>query len=69
MDDKRESLRIKLDCMEKQFQWWIDFNTGAYKKEGMTATDDTVLMTPPEWPSHGVLKAWVALMKEAREAV
>ncbi|HEV2557270.1 MAG TPA: hypothetical protein VGU45_01465 [Microvirga sp.] len=58
--------------MEFIFRHWLDWNEVSRKAQGLHTDDDTKIMRPPEWPSRGNLKVWVAALRagqrEAEEA-
>jgi hypothetical protein len=63
----KAALAAKLDTIERQVRWWMDFDRGQREREGLSTDDSTAIMSPPMWPTHGSLKAWAEALKEARE--
>lgn len=52
-DAEREALRVRLDGIRRQIEWWVRYNTESRAREGLPSDDDTHLIAPPTWPSHG----------------
>lgn len=46
-------------------QHWLDYDVAQRTKEGLSTNDDTHLIAPPTWPSHGQLKYWVECLRSA----
>ncbi len=57
-----------LEEIRDQVQRWMDYDRAQRDKEGLGTTDDTHIMCPPVWPSHGQLKNWVACLSEAAKS-
>ncbi len=64
-----ERLQSGLDYMARTFQGWIDFELAQRAKEGLGTTDDTAVMSPDFWPTHGQLKNWIALLREVHDRI
>jgi hypothetical protein len=47
-----------LDTMRRTLDWWMEFDRKSRTQAGLETTDDTYIVAPPTWPSHGVLKRW-----------
>lgn len=54
-----------LNEMARQFDWWRRFDREKRDKEGLETTDETAIIAPPSWPSHGILKAWSEALDRA----
>ena len=63
----KTALAHKLDVMACACQDWIDFDRKVRDREELETNDGTHIMSPPVWPSHGMLKEWVKTLNEARE--
>jgi len=64
MTAQSAGLVAKLETIARQLDWWIEFGERSFESEGKMFTDDMV-HSPPELPSKGVLKAWIATINEA----
>ncbi len=64
-DFDRSSILAGLDSMARQIDWALTFDVESRRKSGLETTDDTHLMSPPVWPSHGCLKNWVKALNGA----
>ena len=60
---------VGLDMIRRQADYWVSYNTEARTREGLASNDDTHLISPPSWPSHGQLKAWSEVLAKAAEAL
>lgn len=58
-------LSHQLDTISRIVQGWLDSQAVERTSEGLPIDDNTHLMRVPEWPSHGMLKAWVQALTEA----
>lgn len=56
-DKCREKINVGLDMMAKTFAQWVDFNSG---------NDESHVISPPVWPTVGVLKAWIVTLQRAQ---
>ena len=63
----KTNLAHKLDVIERTVQGWIQFDSAQRAVDGLATTDATAIMSPPTWPTHGMLKAWIKTLQEARE--
>jgi len=66
---QQNPLVIGLNEIERQVKYWVEFDLKQRDAEGLETTDATHIMSPPGWPSHGQLKAWVKCLKEAQLAL
>ena len=57
--DKREAALREIAL---QIDGWMLFDKAQRDKEGLTTNDDTNIIAPPVWPSHGQLKEWVKVL-------
>lgn len=48
---------------------WLTFDKAQRDKEGIATTDDTHIMCPPSWPTHGQLTRWIAELRKVAQAV
>lgn len=64
-----ETIKIQLDAIRRQADYWVDFDVSARERQGLGSNDDTHIIAPPFWPSHGQLKAWSAALSAAVEAL
>mgnify|MGYP001480168482 CR=1 FL=1 len=64
-----KSVLIGLDTIRRQADHWVEYNTASRAREGLESTDDTYIMAPPHWPSHGQLRAWSKVLTEAADAL
>ncbi len=64
-----DTFAIQLDTIRRQVDGWVAFNVEQRAKEGLASTDETHLIAPPCWPSHGVLRNWSAALAQACAAV
>lgn len=56
---------IALDTIRLTVLWWAEFDKAQRDREGLETTDDTHILCPPTWPSHGMLKNWAAALEDA----
>lgn len=54
--------RNALSVMRGVFQHWLDFEREKRAAEGVETTDETHIISPPYWPTHGQLKAFIATL-------
>lgn len=47
--------------LAKQFQYWLDINERHHSADG-TTVEDSMHVTPPNWPTRGVLKEWINIL-------
>jgi hypothetical protein len=62
MNEPDYDVRIGLDAIRRQIKRWID-----YDARGQEVSPDKHIMSPPTWPSHGQLNAWVTLFEKIDE--
>ncbi len=62
-------LAFKLDCCAAYFEHWLAYQDRERSRDGLETTDDTAIITPPEWPTRGNLQAIVGALREAQEAL
>lgn len=55
------SLRVISQCLES----WMTFDKAKRDKEGLETDEDTHIIAPPHWPSHGQLTKWVEVLDGA----
>lgn len=66
----RDQLIIALDNMERMFIRWDRWNVDQRTRDGLSTADDThVMAVPPTWPTHGAVRQWAEVMREARKAI
>jgi len=59
-----------LDFLAALFRYWDEYNMRDREKEGLDTEKSThVITVPPNWPTHGALRSWVAVLEEARDFV
>lgn len=46
-------------------QGWLSHQYRERRQEGLHTDDDTAIMTPPVWPSRGMIKNWIAALQVA----
>lgn len=63
------ALDVQLETILLTCRYWRKFDADGRAREGLTVNDDTFIIAPPHWPSHGVLKAWEDCLQRAREAL
>jgi len=52
-----------LTLIAAHLRYWIDHNTSKRRRAGLESDDDTMVMVPPAWPTHGQLKNWIAALE------
>lgn len=65
----KHGLPGQLDTICRELEWWLDYQETGRAKEGLTSDDDDVLMRPAKWPTRGMMKAWIAALREAEAAI
>lgn len=50
---------MRLDAIAGEIQYWLDFQESDHEK----IDDDLHVMSPPSWPTRGVLKLWIKVLK------
>lgn len=56
----------KLTVIANELQYWLDTND-AQQLEAIgkdRCEDDTHVISPPSWPTRGVLKEWIKAMRQ-----
>lgn len=61
--------RRQLEFIAGEIQSWLDYQKKGSDENGSALMDDTHLMSPPFWPTRGVLKNWVEALKNASEII
>ena len=56
-----------LSFIADELQSWLDYQTEERYSEGLSTNNDTVIITPPSWPSRGMLKNWIKVIKSSNE--
>jgi hypothetical protein len=51
-----------------QIKSWLAFHESTCNSEGLELSDDLHIMSPPVWPSRGVLKEWVRVLEYLAQA-
>jgi len=59
-----EQAVLGLEAIARQVERWASFDREARDREGLTTTDDTHIVAPPVWPTHGQLRNWAGLLRE-----
>lgn len=49
-----------------QLEAWIIFDKRQRDRENLETTDDTNIISPPVWPSHGQLKEWIRVLRDSQ---
>jgi hypothetical protein len=57
---ERERLKIERDAIARTLQSWLDWHA---RDSGAEPSDDQHIMTVPVWPSRGVLKNWIKVIR------
>lgn len=65
----QSDLAIKLDVMERVCQNWMDFDRVDRDRNGLATDRQTQIISPPAWPTHGMLTEWVKTLREVRAIV
>lgn len=58
----KDSREFSLNEIANHLQFWLDYDCAIYEREGKPVPNDAVLMAPPEWPSHEVLRNWIKVL-------
>jgi hypothetical protein len=66
INDPDFDLKIGVESLRRQFEYWLKWDEGSAKRDGDTLTDDSHII-PPSWPSRGAVGAWIAVLKKAEE--
>lgn len=62
-------VRDGLEAIAAIVRSWCDFDRMIREREGKPVAADSAIMSPPEWPTHGVLANWIATLEEARDKI
>ncbi len=60
-----DGIDVRLDSIRRIVLRWMEFDRTQREKEGLDTFDNTHIMSPPTWPTHGQLKNWVKCLDEA----
>lgn len=52
----------QLEIIADELQGWLDYHAKDFEGD-MSELDDLAIMVPPVWPSRGVLKNWVEVLR------
>lgn len=68
---KDEALPFQLDVIARSIEHWLEWDSGRRASEGLTTEDGTHIMSlpVPVWPSHGMFRNWIAVLRQASEAI
>lgn len=56
----------KLEVIASEIQSWLDYQEKQYRQENTPLSDNSHLYTPPIWPTRGVLKEWVKVLRKEK---
>jgi len=60
-------LSENLDAIRRELLSWTTWNVEQRRREGLTTENDTAIISvPPNWPTHGVIRNWAAVLQEAQ---
>ena len=55
----------KLEEIALQLEYWIHYNITSRKIENLNTDDNTFIITPTAWPTHGQLKEWIKALRDS----
>lgn len=68
-EDNGAAVITGLEAIRRQIARWVDYDVQQRAKEGLSSNDDTHLVSPPVWPSHGQLRRWAEVFLRAEQAL
>lgn len=55
----------KLKEIALHLEWWMDYNRINRKINNLSTNDDTFIISPAAWPTHGQLKEWIKALRDS----